>query len=91
MFAKQVSSVGGACLFSSNSVAAGVLVSPGVYVSPVMSGGGCYGSYDECHQDLSLGSFLFHCLYLFESLMTFPGFPVGRLIFCRICLGFLIS
>ena len=38
MFAKQVSSVGGACLFSSNSVAAGVLVSPGVYISPVMSG-----------------------------------------------------
>ena len=39
MFAKQqVPSVGGACLFSSNSVAAGVLVSPGVYISPVMSG-----------------------------------------------------
>ena len=38
MVAEQISSAGGACLFSSNSVAAGVLISPGVYVSPVMIG-----------------------------------------------------
>ena len=37
MVAKQISSAGEACLFSSNSVAAGVLVSPDVCVSPVVS------------------------------------------------------